>query len=96
MTKTKTASINVRLYPKLKQEAENGFAYHGLSLPEAITVFLKRVIRRTYEWLQTSICVILLQNLLQKFSYFPGRKIFAQVLVAEPHFKMQMSAVFVG
>ena len=40
MTKTKTASINVRLYPELKQEAENIFAYHGLSLPDAITVFL--------------------------------------------------------
>ena len=40
MTKTKTASINVRLYPELKQEAENVFAYHGLSLPDAITVFL--------------------------------------------------------
>jgi DNA-damage-inducible protein J len=38
---TKTANINVRLYPELKQEAENVFAYHGLSLPEAITVFLK-------------------------------------------------------
>ena len=40
MSKTKTASINVRLYPELKQEAENVFAYHGLSLPDAITVFL--------------------------------------------------------
>ena len=40
MAKTKTASINVRLYPELKQEAESVFAYHGLSLPDAITVFL--------------------------------------------------------
>jgi len=40
MTKTKSASINVRLYPELKQEAESIFAYHGLSLPDAITVFL--------------------------------------------------------
>ena len=40
MSKTKTASINVRLYPELKQEAEKVFAYHGLSLPDAITVFL--------------------------------------------------------
>ena len=40
MAKTKTTSINVRLYPELKQEAENVFAYHGLSLPDAITVFL--------------------------------------------------------
>ena len=40
MAKPKTASINVRLYPELKKEAENIFAYHGLSLPEAINVFL--------------------------------------------------------
>jgi len=40
MNKTKSTSINVRLYPELKQEAENVFAYHGLSLPDAITVFL--------------------------------------------------------
>ena len=40
MAKTKNASINVRLYPELKTEAENVFAYHGLSLPDAITVFL--------------------------------------------------------
>ena len=45
MTKTKTASINVRLYPELKQEAENVFAYHGLSLPDAITVFLNHACR---------------------------------------------------
>ncbi|MCL2616437.1 MAG: type II toxin-antitoxin system RelB/DinJ family antitoxin [Defluviitaleaceae bacterium] len=37
---TKTANINVRLYPELKAQAESVFAYHGLSLPEAITVFL--------------------------------------------------------
>ncbi|MCL2840321.1 MAG: type II toxin-antitoxin system RelB/DinJ family antitoxin [Defluviitaleaceae bacterium] len=37
---TKTASINVRLYPELKAEAESVFGYHGLSLPDAITVFL--------------------------------------------------------
>jgi len=36
----KTASINVRLYPELKQEAEDVFAFHGLSLHDAITVFL--------------------------------------------------------
>ena len=43
MTKTsstKTASINVRLYPELKQEAESVFYFHGLSLQDAITVFL--------------------------------------------------------
>ena len=45
MTQTKTASINVRLYPELKQEAENVFAYHGLSLPEAINVFLTHACR---------------------------------------------------
>jgi len=37
---TKTANITVSLYPELKSEAENVFAYHGLSLPDAITVFL--------------------------------------------------------
>jgi len=40
MSMTKTSSINVRLYPELKQEAENVFAYHGLLLPDAITVLL--------------------------------------------------------
>jgi DNA-damage-inducible protein J len=45
MARTKTASINVRLYPELKQEAENVFAYHGLTLPEAITVFLNHACR---------------------------------------------------
>ena len=45
MAKTKTASINVRLYPELKLEAENVFAYHGLSLPDAITVFLNHACR---------------------------------------------------
>ena len=39
-TKIKSANVNVRLYPELKQEVENIFAYHGLTLPEAITVFL--------------------------------------------------------
>ena len=42
---TKTASINVRLYPELKSEAESVFAYHGLSLPDAITVFLNHACR---------------------------------------------------
>lgn len=41
----KTASINVRLYPELKAEAESVFAYHGLSLPDAITVFLNHACR---------------------------------------------------
>jgi len=38
--KTKSANINVRLYPEIKREAENIFAFHGLTLPEAITVFI--------------------------------------------------------
>lgn len=38
--RSKSANINVRLYPETKQEAENIFAYHGLTLPEAITVFI--------------------------------------------------------
>jgi len=45
MTKTKSASINVRMFPELKQKAESVFAYHGLSLPEAITVFLTHACR---------------------------------------------------
>jgi len=40
VAKTKTANVNVRLYPDVKAEAENIFAYHGLTLPEAITVFI--------------------------------------------------------
>ena len=39
-SRTKSANINVRLYPEIKQEAENIFAYHGLTLAEAITVFI--------------------------------------------------------
>jgi len=42
---TKSANINVRLYPELKSEAESVFAYHGLSLPDAITVFLNHACR---------------------------------------------------
>ena len=38
--RTKSANVNVRLYPEIKQEAENIFAYHGLTLAEAITVFI--------------------------------------------------------
>jgi len=37
----KSATVNVSLYPELKQEAENIFAYHGLTLSDAITVFIK-------------------------------------------------------
>ena len=36
----KTANINVRLYPELKAEAESIFNHHGLSLPDAIIIFL--------------------------------------------------------
>ena len=36
----KTANINVRLLPNIKKEAERIFNYHGLTLPEAITVFI--------------------------------------------------------
>ena len=45
MIKTKSANINVRLYPELKAEAESVFAYHGLSLPDAINVFLNHACR---------------------------------------------------
>ena len=37
---SKTASINVRLYPEIKEEAERVFEHHGLSIAEAVTVFL--------------------------------------------------------
>jgi DNA-damage-inducible protein J len=36
----KTASINVRLLPEVKAEAERVFGYHGLTLSEAVTVFI--------------------------------------------------------
>ena len=36
----KTASINVRLLPEIKTEAERIFGYHGLTLSEAVTVFI--------------------------------------------------------
>jgi len=42
---SKTASINVRLYPEVKAEAESVFAYHGLSLQDAITVFISHACR---------------------------------------------------
>jgi addiction module RelB/DinJ family antitoxin len=38
--KTKSSNVNVHLYPEVKQEAENIFASQGLTLPEAITVFI--------------------------------------------------------
>jgi len=36
----KTASINVNLLPEVKAEAERVFGYHGLTLPEAVNVFI--------------------------------------------------------
>jgi DNA-damage-inducible protein J len=36
----KTTSVNVRLMPEIKAEAERIFGYHGLTLPEAVTVFI--------------------------------------------------------
>ncbi|MCL2699243.1 MAG: type II toxin-antitoxin system RelB/DinJ family antitoxin [Defluviitaleaceae bacterium] len=36
----KTANINIRMLPEVKEEAERVFKYHGLTLPEAITVFV--------------------------------------------------------
>ena len=36
----KMDSINVRLLPELKAEAEKVFDYHGFTLPEAVTVFI--------------------------------------------------------
>jgi addiction module RelB/DinJ family antitoxin len=38
----KTASLNLRLDSELKKTAESVFAYYGLSLPEAVTVFIKQ------------------------------------------------------
>jgi len=36
----KTANVNIRLLPEMKAEAERVFSYHGLTLPEAVTVFI--------------------------------------------------------
>jgi len=40
VSSSKTSNINIRLYPEIKEEAERIFSYHGLSVAEAITVFL--------------------------------------------------------
>ena len=40
MSETKSAIVNVPIYPSLKEEAESIFEFHGLSLPDAITIFL--------------------------------------------------------
>jgi DNA-damage-inducible protein J len=37
---TKTASLNIRLNPEIKKTAENIYAHYGLSLTEAVTVFI--------------------------------------------------------
>ena len=37
----KTASINIRMLPEVKAEAERVYGFHGLTLHEAITVFVK-------------------------------------------------------
>jgi DNA-damage-inducible protein J len=40
-TKPKTANVNIRMLPEMKEEAERIYGFHGLTLPEAIMVFLK-------------------------------------------------------
>ena len=37
---TKTASLNIRLNPEVKKTAENLYSRYGLSLAEAVTVFI--------------------------------------------------------
>jgi len=37
---TKTASLNIRLNPEIKKTAETVYAHYGLSLAEAVTVFI--------------------------------------------------------
>ena len=41
----KTASVNIRLRPDVKAEAERVFEYHGLSLAEAVGVFISHACR---------------------------------------------------
>ena len=36
----KTASLNIRLDPDIKESAETIYSYYGLSLAEAVTVFI--------------------------------------------------------
>lgn len=40
-TSPKSAYVNVRMLPEIKAEAERVFDFHGLTLQEAITVFIK-------------------------------------------------------
>ena len=37
----KTASLNIRMLPEVKAEAERIYEYHGLTLHEAVSVFIK-------------------------------------------------------
>jgi len=37
---SKTASLNIRLDPEVKQNAESVYSHYGLSLAEAVTVFI--------------------------------------------------------
>lgn len=37
----KTASLNIRMLPEVKAEAERIYGFHGLTLHEAIAVFIK-------------------------------------------------------
>lgn len=37
----KSASLNVRMLPEMKAEAERIYRFHGLTLHEAVTVFIK-------------------------------------------------------
>ena len=37
---TKTASLNIRLNPEIRKTAETVYAQYGLSLTEAVTVFI--------------------------------------------------------
>jgi len=37
---TKTASLNIRINPEVKKTAETVYAQYGLSLTEAVTVFI--------------------------------------------------------
>lgn len=39
--RSKTASLNVRMLPEMKAEAERIYGFHGLTLHEAVTVFIK-------------------------------------------------------
>jgi DNA-damage-inducible protein J len=41
----KSSNVNIRMLPELKAEAERVFGYHGLTLPEAVTVFINHACR---------------------------------------------------